>query len=64
MPAAGGYFDQPLGLMRRMNAALTVYNAFKGVRQLQEGNKNLVDLSAQVPELFEVVNSVEQMRDG
>ena len=59
LPEPGGLRDQCAGELRRMIAALNVYDAIKGWR----GSANWVRWRDECPEQWEIVASVLQMRE-
>jgi hypothetical protein len=62
LPEEGGMLDQPLGLMRRMNAYLNIYNAFKS--EQQRGKMTLSEWSSSYPAAWKILAKVEKMRRG
>lgn len=55
---AGGMADQPYSLMRRMSAALNVYQAIKAFR----ASRSWVDFQRQNPDEWRIVEDVMRLR--
>lgn len=58
LPEAGGYLNQPLELMTRLNWALVTYNAFKGWK-----GKDAVKFSEAFPETVEFCYEIVKWRE-
>jgi hypothetical protein len=59
LPRAGGLGDQPAGEFLRMEAALSVYHAFRA----RAGAKNSVEFTNRFPEISAFCWEIEQMEN-
>lgn len=63
LPVAGGILDQPLALFSRMDAALSVYRAFKSRADAQASkHDNLVKWGNRHPELEKMCLDIDEAR--
>jgi hypothetical protein len=60
LPRAGGYDDQPAGLMNRITMAWNVYDAFQGFAHAE----NAVDWAAAHPDAPKLMQWVEELREN
>jgi len=59
LPHEGGYLDQPAGMMRKLTAAVNVYNAFTGFKNAENG----AEWAKNNPQYPELIKQVERIRE-
>jgi hypothetical protein len=62
LPEPGGLWDQPAGLVERMNIALNVYDAFNSRQQAIINDMDLVKWTEKYPHAWKIVAHIERMR--
>ncbi|MEM7343000.1 MAG: hypothetical protein AAF485_02045 [Chloroflexota bacterium] len=60
LPQMGGYFQQPLKLMRQMDMALTLYAAVKSAERAEDS----VEWTRKNPEMARLYSLFEQVNNG
>lgn len=62
LPESGGQLDQPAGLLKRMRAASTAYDAWRA--WIQNGGKDIKAFKERNPTAWEIVKMILKERHG
>ena len=62
LPEAGGVYDQPAGLLRKMRISYNIFNAWTEWKRL--GQDSISEWIQHNPGKYKIVNEILEMRNG